>query len=321
MGTRPGHPLAPASSVNRSTRGTSQPTKRPSRSQFSLFLFLAIFAYFAGNSYAQDLTALETAIRTGTTEQKRDALFQIRNLRSEVASRTAVPALSDPDPIVRATAAGSVIFLPKREAAKLVLPMITDKDEFVRKEAAYAIAAIGDDSAMLGEHNYGDIADGLWNALEKEKSSEVRSAIIIAMGSSGGLKSVERLVWYLGKPEARKEEFLRRSAVRSVGYVAETLRSGDRKMHYLRLTEEELRNLDYAEEFRYFDAAANLFIKYLQDPKEVDDVKREAAKALGHIKAERSVPALTSATRAADPYLAEIARQALAKIANTNPAN
>jgi HEAT repeat protein len=288
---------------------------------FSLFFLLALFAYFAGNSYAQDLTALETAIRTGTSEQKRDALFQIRNLRSEVASRTAVAALSDSDPIVRATAAGSVVFLPKREAAKLVLPMLSDKDEFVRKEAAYAIAAIGDDSAMLGEHNYGDIADGLWNALEKEKSSEVRSAIIIAMGSSGGLKSVERLVWYLGKPEARKEEFLRRSAVRSVGYIAETLRSGERKMHYLRLTEEELRELDYAEEFRYFEAATNLFIKYLQDPKEVDDVKREAAKALGHIKAERSVPALTSATRAADPYLAEIAREALAKIANTNPAN
>lgn len=355
MGTRPGHPLA-TGRVTNSTRSDRSAETRRERSTRPFFLFFfrvfretfpsagfliflfrgslpssarlfPVFLFFCGSFFlllsgvemsAQNISALETAIRSGTTEQKRDALFQTRNLGSEIASRTAVPALTDADPIVRATAAGSIVFLPKTEAAKLLVPMLADKDEFVRKETAYALAEVGDDSAMLGEHNYGDIADGLWNALEKEKSAEVRSGIVIAMGRAGGLKSVERLLWYLNKPESRSEEFLRRSAIRSIGFVAETLRSGERKMHYLRIGDDELRTLDYAEEFRPFSSAADLFIKILEDPKEVDDVKREAAGAIGHIKARRGIPALTASLKASDPYLAEIAREALAKITNAD---
>ena len=70
---------------------------------FLIFLFRGSFSFAvllicllsAAPSYAQDLTPLESTIRTGTTEQKRDALFQIRDLRSESASRSAIPALSD----------------------------------------------------------------------------------------------------------------------------------------------------------------------------------------------------------------------------------
>src|SRR5690349_14421179 len=110
-------------------------------SRHFIFAF-AFFAYFAVNSYGQNLTPLENTVRTGTTEQKRDALFQIRNLRSEIASRAAVPALTDPDAIVRATAASSVVFLPKPDAVAILAPLLADKDAFVRKEAAYALGKV-----------------------------------------------------------------------------------------------------------------------------------------------------------------------------------
>ena len=56
-------------------------------------------------------------------------------------------ALSDNEPIVRATAASSVTFLPKPEAAAALLPLLGDKDEFVRREAAYALGVVGDPSS------------------------------------------------------------------------------------------------------------------------------------------------------------------------------
>src|SRR6185369_1695644 len=92
---------------------------------------------FAVSIVAQDLAALAEKLRSGNTEDKREALFQIRNLRTEDASRIAVPALEDKYPIVRATAASSVLFLPKAEAAAALLPLLHDKDEFVRREGAY----------------------------------------------------------------------------------------------------------------------------------------------------------------------------------------
>ncbi|MDM7922537.1 MAG: hypothetical protein QUS14_09590, partial [Pyrinomonadaceae bacterium] len=60
-----------------------------------------------GFLYAQQpsLAELEQSIRSGDVEAKREALFQIRNLRSAEASRLAIPALKDANEIVRATAA------------------------------------------------------------------------------------------------------------------------------------------------------------------------------------------------------------------------
>src|ERR1700694_5335499 len=83
-------------------------------------LFFALFACFAGNSFSQDLDRLSKAIRSGSVEQKRNALYEIRNLQTESASRIAIPALSDPEAIVRATAAASIAFLPETEAAILL---------------------------------------------------------------------------------------------------------------------------------------------------------------------------------------------------------
>src|SRR5690348_13053142 len=75
-----------------------------------VLLFFVFFVCFVRSSFAQsNLDPLTQKIKSGSVEEKREALFQIRNLRSEAASQIAIPALRDSNDIVRATAASSVI--------------------------------------------------------------------------------------------------------------------------------------------------------------------------------------------------------------------
>src|SRR5688500_10181955 len=108
---------------------------------------------------------LSERITKGSTEAKRSALAEIRNLRSERASRLAIPALTDREEIVRATAAGSVVFLPPADAASVLVPLLNDRAEFVRREAAFALGEAGDASATAP----------LLRLLEREKEIETRS--------------------------------------------------------------------------------------------------------------------------------------------------
>src|SRR4051812_47295357 len=87
-----------------------------------LFLLSALTAV----SYSQDIATLTERLHSGSKEDKRTALMQLRSLRSEEASRVAVSALKDKSPIVRATAASSVLFLPRAEAAAALLPLLDD---------------------------------------------------------------------------------------------------------------------------------------------------------------------------------------------------
>jgi HEAT repeat protein len=192
----------------------------------SFFLFFrsfSVFSFFCGSLFltataarAQDLTALETTLRTGTTEQKRDALFQIRDLRSETASRIAVPALKDPDPIVRATAAASITFLSKPEALAALTPNLADKDAFVRKETAYA----------LGTIESPDAAAPLLELLRREKDLEVKAAVAVALGQTGNRLAVEPLIALLKRSPKDGEEFIRRASARSIGQIAQINRTG-----------------------------------------------------------------------------------------------
>jgi HEAT repeat protein len=111
-------------------------------------LFFAFFVCFAANSSAQTLENLAGQIRSGNSEQKRSALFELRNRQSAEASRIALPALRDADEIVRATAAFSVIFLPADEAFNALAPNLQDKAEIVRRETAYALGKIQNSSAI-----------------------------------------------------------------------------------------------------------------------------------------------------------------------------
>lgn len=318
MGTRSGQPLAPKSRVSIRTADSRLRNITPTPSLLRTIHGIALFVFatfFAGSSYAQDLTAHETTIRTGTSEQKRDALFQVGNLRSEIASRAAIPALIDPDPIVRATAASSVVFLPKPEAIQSLSPILNDKDPFVRKEAAYA----------LGKVQSSEAATPLIELLPGEKDLEVKAAVVVALGQSGNRSAVEPLIAILKRKPDEDEEFLRRAAARSIGQIAQINRTGKYRVvtpqNFLPEKYKDFTGDNLTTRFPVFSAAIVTLSSVLQNRKEADDTRREAAFALGAIGSRSSQLVLQTASNSPDPYLAEIAREALAKIANTDSAN
>jgi HEAT repeat protein len=257
--------------------------------KYRYFYFLSAFIcvhaiagwliFLVSNSFAQNLESLADEVRSGNVEVKRSALLEIRNLRSAEASRLAVPALKDSSEIVRATAAFSVIYLPPQEAASVLLPLLDDKSAFVRREAAYALGKVRDISSI----------NRLLQILQKDKILEVRAAAAVALGEIGDASAIDALTQILQKKSKPEEEFLRRSAARSIGQIAENS------------TEK-------------FPVAATVLIQTLQNPKEFQDVKREAVFALGKLGEKAAIPVLQANLSSEDYYLAQICREALAKL-------
>lgn len=286
------------------------------RSRFRLFAFLcAVCAFLAGNSFAQDnLEILAEKIQRGNSEQKRDALFEIRNLKSEAASRIAVPALKDSDEVVRATAAFSVIFLPQPEAAQFLLPLLQDKKELVRREAAFALGKVRSPSAI----------NPLVRQFQKDKIAEVKNAAIAALGEIGDPSAVDvltRILQNKPKNENTADEFLRRSAARSIGQIAQIIQTGETEIltpqnflpdKYKKIEQPKYPNL--IETFPIFRFAVAVLIQVLQNPRDAPDTKREAAFALGAIGDPSAIPVLRANLGGEDYYLAEISKEALRKI-------
>jgi HEAT repeat protein len=246
---------------------------------------------------------------SGDIEQRRSALFEIRNFRTEQASRLAIPALKDTNEIVRATAAASVIFLSKAEAVTVLTPLLDDKAEFVRREAAYALGNVESRTA----------AAPLLRRLQKEKLFEVRNAAVIALGQSGDLAAIDALVKILEKSPKEDEEFLRRSAARSIGQIAQIIRAGKSAV----LTPQNFlpdkfkdTSADTAAPPAIFPPAIAVLTRVLQNKNESADTLREAAYSLGAIGDTSSVSVLRSNLNGPDPYLAEICKEALLKIEN-----
>jgi HEAT repeat protein len=198
-------------------------------------------------------------------------------------SRAAAAALGDSSAVVRATAARAVLSLPNGEAATLVLPLLRDRDEFVRREAAYALG--------LARHPLA--AEALAAALETDREAAVRGAAAVALGQIGDPSAAAFLVGSLSRrlpPRAGRErsrrrrveqdEFVRRAAAVSLG---------------------QLRSRE----------AVPVLVETLSDERAPDDVRREAARALGLIGDAAAVPALRAALTARDPYLALIAFEAV----------
>ncbi|HEX3102631.1 MAG TPA: HEAT repeat domain-containing protein, partial [Pyrinomonadaceae bacterium] len=177
---------------------------------FLLLLFL-FFACLATNAPAQDLRPIQSAIASGNVELTRNALFQIKNLHTEAASRLAVPALNSPNEIVRATAANSVIFLPKNEATQALTPLLADKAEFVRTETAFALGEVRDPSAVTP----------LTQTLEHDNSRVVKAAAATALGKIGDPAAVEPLGKIFQSHPNEENEFLRRCAAHALGKIAE----------------------------------------------------------------------------------------------------
>ena len=324
MGARANDPLAACRLTMAADKGidlsSSEPAGLLGRSDSSVLF--RVFCVFCGSlsfvlfltplcvthAFSQNTDSLSAAVTSGNSEQKRDALFQIRNLRSEIASRSALPALRDRDAIVRATAAASVVFLPKLEAVAALSPLLGDKDLFVRKEAAYA----------LGLVQSADAAPPLIELLSREKDLEVRSAAVIALGSSGNPSAVEPLLSILRSRSNEDSEFQRRSAARSIGQIAQMAKTSEpfvvTPQNFLPERFKTRLGDDLTFRLPAFTAAIPVLSSVLQSRNESDDARREAAFALGAIGSTSAEAVLRTNQKSPDPYLAEISKEALLKL-------
>jgi len=302
------------------------------RAFFRLIVFLCAFCFLAGSSFAQNeepqiskeyfeqlrkQTDFIDVIEKGTVEEKRTVLFVIRNLQSEVYSEFAVPALKDADEIVRATAAFSVIYLPKDKALTALSPNLSDKSEIVRRETAYALGKIQNSLAIPL------LIQVFQN--KKEKSVEVKNACIIALGEIGDASAIDVLTQILQQKPKDDNEFLRRSAARSVGQIAQIIQIKESYTvtpesflpeKYKLFTLEKYQNL--TAKFPQFKNAVSTLTQVLQNPKESDDARREAAFALGAIGDASAATILQTNLGSKDYYLAEICKESLKKLSSVN---
>jgi HEAT repeat protein len=285
--------------------------------QWAKFLFLlCAFGLPVVNSFSQNLDFYAEKLRNGSAEEKRSALFDLRNLETPEASRIAVSALRDKDEMVRVTAAYSVVFLPPDEAAQALLPNIADKSAYVRKETSYA----------LGKSRSSVAVRPLLEIMIRDKAPEVRSAAVIALGEIGDVAAVDSFLKSLQQPPKDAGDFFRRSTVRAIGQIAQVQQV---QANYVVTPESTLpekydifANLKYtnlAEKFPVFRQSISLLVPILQNQKESDDVRREAAFALGSIGDESAISALQNNLSARDYYLVEICRESLQKILSARP--
>lgn len=225
-------------------------------------------------------------LASGDTEERREAVTRLGAMARADSSRAALPALKDSSVIVRATAARAVLSLPAEEAAAALIPLLSDKDEFVRRETAYA----------LGQTRSRTAVESLATALARDKEAGVRGAAAVALGQIGDEASVPVLTEAIGRRIARsgflnritfrrteENEFVRRSAAVALGQMKSR-------------------------------AAVPALISALANERAGDDVRREAARALGLIGDPSAIPTLRAALTARDPYLTEIASEALRKL-------
>ena len=287
-----------------------------SKQIFCLTFFVCAFVNLSVRFVtAQTVENLPEQIRFGTDEVKRDALFQIRNLRSETASRIAIPALKDSSEIVRATATFSIIYLPKEESFSLLAPLLQDKSAIVRRETVYALGKIQNPNAVIL----------LIRLFQKDKIIEVKNAAIVALGEIGEVAAIETLTKLFASKPNDDNEFQRRSAARSIGQIAQIFQINKSYTvtpenflpeQYKTFTLEKYENL--SANLPQFRAAVPVLIKVLQNSKESDDTKRESAFALGAIGDTSAIQILRQNLNSPDYYLAEICKESLVKIQNSN---
>jgi HEAT repeat protein len=230
-------------------------------------------------------------LSSADVEERREAVTRLGAMARADSSRAALPALKDAAVVVRATAARAVLFLPAVEAAAALLPLLADKNEFVRRETAYA----------LGQTRSRTAVEALATALARDKEAGVRGAAAVALGQIGDEAATPVLTEAIGRRIARtgflnritfrrteENDFVRRSAAVALGQI------GSR-------------------------AAVPALISALANERAGDDVRREAARALGLIGDPAAIPTLRAALAARDPYLMEIATEALRRLEAGKP--
>lgn len=251
--------------------------------------FLWLTCFVASAQQSRNLTPVQFAIqrqqhRLGSSdvEERRDAVMKLGAMRLAAASREVIPALQDVAAIIRATAAKNILSIGGEESVPYLLPLLNDKDEFVRREAAYALGLTHSRSATTA----------LSERLLNDKEDGVRGAAAVALGHIGDDAAVIALVGTLAPelsaPAKKKQKrepnvFVLRAAAVALGQIKSR-------------------------------AGTAALISALNNEKLPSDVRREAARSLGLIGDPSAVPALRAASTAADPFLAEIAHQALRKL-------
>lgn len=229
-------------------------------------------------------------LASADVEERRDAVTRLGALARADSSRVASGALKDSSAIVRATAAHAVLSLPADDAASLLGPLLTDRNEFVRREAAYA----------LGMTKSRTVVNALIMLLTRDKIAGVRGAAAVALGQIGDASAVPALSEALGRriagtgffshltrSKTEENEFVRRSAAVALGQIKSR-------------------------------AGVPALIAALSNERAGDDVRREAARALGIIGDPSAIPSLRAALTSPDPYLSQLAFEALLKL---DPAN
>ncbi len=290
--------------------------------EFPARLLIAFFVFFVVTSYTQTPKQLKyyaERIEFGEIEVKRNALFELRNFETESASRVAIPALRDISEIVRATATHTLVFLPKGEAVAHLLPLLEEKSVYVRRETAYALGKVGSKRANRR----------LIELLKRDKSREVKTACAVALGEIGDISAAGALAEVIKRKRRKKDVFLRRAAARSIGKIAQTMQkqvvTTTTPESFLPEKYKKIRRPRYGklvEAFPVFSTANQFLIKILKNVKESNDVRREAAFALGEIGDASSIQILKAQLNSKDYYLAEICEESLRKvIASVNFAN
>lgn len=223
-------------------------------------------------------------LSSGDLEERRDALMRLGALNSAEASREALVGLTDDSPMIRAVAAKAILSIGAEQSVTALVPLLTDKDEFVRREVAYALGLSKSRSAT----------EQLVSLLLNDKEDGVRAAAAVALGDVADERAVVPLASVLApqstsgtqtqrKIKTEKNIFVLRAAAKSLGQIKSR-------------------------------AGVPALVAVLSNEKLDNDVRREAAFALGLIGDPSALQALQLVVNAADPYLAETASNAVRQI-------
>lgn len=251
---------------------------------------------FANLTYAQsneNLTPVQREIQqqqqrlsAGDEEERRDALMRLGAIHRPAASRVALPALSDPSPIVRVMAAKAILSLDPAESAAALLPLLNDKDEFVRREVAYALGSTRSRTATAA------VSERLLN----DKEAGVRGAAAVSLGKIADEAGVIALANTLapelsapakGKRKGEENPFVLRAAAEALGQIKS--RTG-----------------------------VPALLSAVSNERFPTDVRREAVRALGLIGDPSAIPTLKTASLSEDPFLAQLAHESLRKLSRNS---
>jgi HEAT repeat protein len=281
---------------------------RTAAAAFTAALFLSAILTCPAQT-PSEIDRFAAPIASGTAEEKREALYQLRVIGTAEASRIALPALNDLSPTIRAEAAATCAYLLPDKAGSAISPLLRDKHAFVRKEAAIA----------LGRARALNSVDALLLVLEKDKQKDVRAAAAAALGWIGDSAALPGLTRSFARNKGAKNAFLRREAAGAIGRIAESTRgvpvAGTIPESFLPLKYKNSSSedrIDLSVSGSGFKQAAIVLASLLANSKEANEVRRNAAFALGAIGYAPAADAMRNCTFSDDLVLAETCREASA---------